>query len=217
MNLKHQRSQKVAQKSKHSNGYILHRLVVGQIEANCYIFGSNKTMEVAIIDPGADDKKIKELLSKHHLVPKMVINTHGHIDHISSNDAFGLPVHIHKDDAEFLFNPTLNLSAFSGDPAVFLKATNILNNNDIINIGDIELKVLHTPGHTPGGICLHYNGIIFTGDTLFANGVGRTDFPYGDDQKLITSIKKKLMDLDDDVVVLPGHGESTTIGAERNS
>jgi len=197
------------------NGYILHRIVTEGMETNCYIFGCAKTREVAIIDPGSDHEKIKALLNKEKLIPKFIINTHGHIDHIGANKELGLPVYIHKEDANFLTNPLLSLAVFYGSFAKSPKPARLLNDGDEVDISDIKMKVLHTPGHTPGGISLHYNGLVFTGDALFAGGVGRTDFPYGSSKRLIDSIKDKLMKLPDDTIVLPGHGEKSTIGDER--
>jgi len=203
--------------NKKDNDYILYCIVIDSMQTNCYLFGSAKRREVAIIDPGGDYDKIKEVIDKEKLVPKLIINTHGHIDHIGANYKFKLPIYIHKDDADFLTNPVKNLSAFYAHFAMSPKATRMLEDGDIIDISDIKLEVMHTPGHTPGGISLHYNGILFTGDTLFESGVGRTDFPYSSHDDLISSIKNRLMKLDDDIVVLSGHGGKTTIGVERSS
>ncbi|NQT94918.1 MAG: MBL fold metallo-hydrolase [Candidatus Omnitrophica bacterium] len=197
--------------------YILHHLVVGPLETNCYIFGSARTKEVLIIDPGADYDKIRTLIEKEALVAKFIVNTHGHIDHTGANYAFKLPVYIHKRDANFLTNPMLSLSALYSNFAVSPKASRLLEEGDEIDISGMKLKVLHTPGHTPGGISLHYKKIVFTGDALFAGSVGRADLPYSNHKALITAINDKLMRLDDDTLVLPGHGEETTIAAERKS
>lgn len=197
--------------------YILHNLAVGSIETNCYIFGSVESREVAIIDPGADHDRIKELLDGEKLTARFIINTHGHIDHIGANHKFKLPIYIHKEDADFLTDPSKSLAAFYPDSAMSPKASRLLEDGDEIKIAEISLKVLHTPGHTPGGISLYCNGLVFTGDALFAGGIGRTDFPYGDEEKLLVSIKSKLLELDENVIVLPGHGSSTTIGQERQN
>jgi len=195
----------------------LHQLVVGPIGTNCYIFGSAKTREVAVIDPGGDYDKIKKLLDKEKLVPKFIINTHGHIDHTGANYKFKLPIYIHKDDADFLTNPVNSLSAFTAHFAMSPKADHILEDGEEIEIADVSLKVLHTPGHTPGGISLYHDGIVFTGDALFADSIGRSDFPYSDGDALLNGIRKKLLPLDESVLVFPGHGPETTIGHEKKN
>ena len=200
-----------------SSNYILHNILIEQMDTNCYIFGSVKTKKVAIIDPGGDSEKIKSLLSKESLTPEFIINTHGHIDHIGVNSDFDLPIYIHRRDANFLTNPLLSLAAFYGKLKKSPPASRILEDGDDIVISDLTLKVIHTPGHTPGGISLKYNGIIFTGDTLFAAGIGRTDLPYGSIENITRSIKEKLFVLNDETIVFPGHGDKTTIGKERQT
>jgi len=196
--------------------YRLYGMALGSYGTNTYIFGAANSKEVLIIDPGFEADKIKELIEKEGLMPKIIINTHGHIDHIGENDAFGLPVYIHEKDGEFLTNPALSLSAFYSNK-ILPKADKLLKDGDEIAAAGIILKVLHVPGHTPGGIALHCDDVVFTGDTLFAESVGRSDFPYGDSKALIDAINKKLMALDDETLVFPGHGEKTTIGTERSS
>ena len=148
-----------------------------------------------------------------------IINTHGHADHILGNvrvkQATNAPILIHKDDADMLPSAQKNLSAWIGAGVSCGEGDRLIKDGDKIVIGDFEFKVIHTPGHTPGGICLLTEGVLFSGDTLFAESVGRSDFPGGSHHKLITSIKEKLMVLDDDVKVLPGHGPGSTIGWER--
>lgn len=200
-----------------NSGYILHKITIEQMDTNCYLFGSKKAREVAIIDPGAEPEKIRELLAKEGLSPKLIINTHGHIDHISANSDFNLPIYIHRRDANFLTNPFLSLGAFYGTFKKSPPASHLVEDGDDIKISDLSLKVIHTPGHTPGGISLQCGKLVFTGDTLFAAGIGRTDLPYGSTKDIMDSIKKKLFALDDETIVLPGHGENTTIGVERRS
>ncbi len=195
-------------------GIFFKRVVVGVMEANCYIFGDSDTKEVFIIDPGGDAEKIKSVIDKYGLIPKAIINTHGHGDHISANRRFDLPIWIHKDDADFLLEPSKNLSSMLGLGIRSPQATRLLEENDTLNIGKFSLTVIHTPGHTPGSICLKDGNCLFTGDLLFADGVGRTDFPYGSQATLIESLKK-IFNYGDDTVVYPGHGPSTTIGSER--
>ena len=191
------------------------RVVVGALETNCYILADPETREAAIIDPGSNGNGIKREIEKRGFNIKCIINTHGHGDHISSNGKFKAPIYIHRLDAGFLRNSKLNMSASFGFSIKIPEASRTLEEGDIIEIGSCELKVIHTPGHTPGSISLLGKGFVFTGDTLFMGGVGRTDFPYGSEKKLIDSIKEKLLILDDNTIVYPGHGPSSTIGAEK--
>jgi glyoxylase-like metal-dependent hydrolase (beta-lactamase superfamily II) len=194
---------------------LIKSLVAGMMEANCYIVGDESTKEVFIIDPGGDYKKIKKIIDVNDLNPQAVINTHGHGDHIGANGDFGLPIWLHRLDADFLQDPSRNLSGAFGFLLKTKPATRLLEEGDILNIGRYTLEVIHTPGHTPGSICLKADKVIFTGDTLFCEGMGRTDFEYGSQEAIIRSIKEKLFTLDDNYVVHPGHGPSTTIGHEK--
>ena len=197
------------------NPTILETIVVGPVEANCYIFGSRANNEVVVIDPGADYEVISAIIERKKLLPKFVVNTHGHIDHIGANHRFNLPILIHRQDADFLSDPQLNLSGIFGGGYRSPQAARLLEEGDSIKMGDIELSVIHTPGHTPGGISLRYDDLIFTGDTLFKGGLGRTDFPYGSDDQLLASIREKLLIYDDATTIYPGHGPSSTIGKEK--
>ena len=200
---------------KHNN-IVLETLIVGHTGTNCYLLGCAKTKEAVIIDPGADALKIKQIIGQNQLLPKYIINTHGHADHMGANKDFDLPIYIHKLDADFLISPKKNLSVFFGAWIKSPKATRLLEEGDKLNIGDITLDVLHTPGHTPGGICLKMDSVIFTGDTLFCGGVGRTDFDYASEEELFKSIKEKLLVLPKDTVIYPGHGPSSTIKEETS-
>ena len=194
---------------------LIKKIVVGPLESNCYLAGDESTKEIFIIDPGGDYKSIKSVIDKYSLKPKVVINTHGHGDHIGANEEFGIPVWIHRLDADFLTDSSKNLSGAFG---FFLKtkaASRLLKDGDILNVGKYNLEVIHTPGHTPGSICLKAVGVIFTGDTLFCQGIGRTDFAYGSEKDIINSIKEKLFTLDDGYIIYPGHGPSSTIGDEK--
>ncbi|MFH1062440.1 MAG: MBL fold metallo-hydrolase [Candidatus Omnitrophota bacterium] len=195
---------------------IVRLVVVGPLQTNCYIVGSRKTQEAVIIDPGAEVGKINAVVKAEGLNIKALILTHGHYDHIGCLDSFDLPVYIHAADAEMLANSEKNLSASFGLGQDFRPDIHILKDNDIIPVGDLQLRVLHTPGHSPGCICLHVDDILFSGDTLFCHGVGRTDLPGGSFAALSDSISKKLMiGLSDETLVLPGHGRSTTIKEEK--
>lgn len=195
------------------------QLQVGHLGTNCYIVYCEKTLKAGVIDPGGSADAILSEINKNKLTVEYIINTHGHADHITANDtiqqATGAKVLIHHEDAEMLTNAQGNLSVFIGGGIVCQAADQLLKHNDTIAIGNIKLTVLHTPGHTPGGICLLSDKILIAGDTLFAESIGRTDFPGGSHSQLINSIKANLLSLEDDVTVLPGHGPETTIGWER--
>ena len=196
---------------------LIKKIIVSPLESNCYLAGDEGTKEIFIIDPGGDYKKIKSVIDKDGLKPKAVINTHGHGDHIGANDKFGLPVWIHSSDTDFLTDPSKNLSGAIGFPFKTKPASRLLKDKDILNIGKYNFEVIHTPGHTPGCICLKAADVIFTGDTLFCQGIGRTDFEYGSEKDIVRSIKEKLFTLDDSYVIYPGHGPSSTIGREKNN
>jgi hydroxyacylglutathione hydrolase len=196
---------------------LIKKIVVGHLESNCYLAGDEDTKEIFVIDPGGDYGKIKNIMDKSGLKPKAVINTHGHVDHIGANKEFGVPVWIHRLDADFLTDPSKNLSGLMG---FFLKtgtASRLLEHGDALGIGRYKLEVIHTPGHTPGSICLKGGRVIFTGDTLFCGGIGRTDFQYGSEKDIMSSIKERLFTLDGDYIIYPGHGPGSTIGHEKQS
>ena len=200
----------------------LKTLAVGSIGTNCYLAGCPDTKKVAVIDPGDDGKRILALLEQSGYQVEYIINTHGHIDHIGANkeikDATGAQLLIHKEDGEYLTNSQKNLSGFMPFQVSGPAADRLLEDGDTITIGDtVKLTVLHTPGHTPGGICLKGDDVIFTGDTVFAGSIGRTDLPGGSYQVIINSIKDKLLTLKGDFRLLPGHGPASTLGEERIS
>jgi|SRR3989338_601813 len=200
---------------------ILETICVGTMQVNCYILASDKDSSGIIIDPGDDRNQIEKALNKYRIKPAFIINTHGHIDHIGLDDNFGVPVYIHRQDAALLKDPKLNLSGFLATSFSVKSNLKFLEDKDNIELQRLELEVIHTPGHTPGGISLlmkkPLDKILFTGDTLFYHGIGRTDFPNADETLLIKSIKEKLFNLSDDTVVYPGHGPSSTIGEERRN
>lgn len=202
---------------KQQNNFILHKFVVGPMAENCYLVADPVTKDACLIDPGADGPSIKKIIDKNAYNLKFILNTHGHGDHIAANGYFGSPVYIHESDKDFLTDPDINLSRMFFFSIKSPPASRILHDGDIIGLGSLKLEVIHTPGHTPGSISVKLNGIVFTGDTLFCGGVGRTDFSYGDETKLFNSIHKKLLVLPDDTVIYPGHGDNSTIGEERRS
>lgn len=200
---------------------ILETVCVGPMQVNCYIMASHSNSLGIIIDPGDEEDKIRKVLNKHKLNPAFIINTHGHYDHIGSDNKFNVPVYIHTQDLRLLRNPKLNLSGLFFLPYQVESEIKTLEDGEIIELEDIQLQVIHIPGHTPGGISLLMkkprSDILFTGDALFCQGIGRTDFPGADETLLIRSIKEKLLNLADDTLIYPGHGPSSTIGDEKKS
>lgn len=195
-------------------------LEVGLVMANCYLVWCEETKEALVIDPGGEAARILAEIKKEHLQVKYIVNTHGHMDHIAVNhevkEGTGAKLLIHVEDAPLLENPNLNLSSYMGGAYRSPKPDLLLCEGEEIAVGkQVRLEVLHTPGHTRGGMSLKTDGAIFTGDTLFAGSVGRTDFPGGSFQELLESIKNKIMICDDSFLIYPGHGPTSTIGYER--
>jgi hydroxyacylglutathione hydrolase len=200
---------------------IIKTLAVGPIQANCYILGCEETKAAAVIDPGDESDRILKTLAESSLTAKLIINTHGHFDHVSANkrlkDVTGAPILIHSLDAPMLNELSSSAAAWGLSADNSPEPDKELNDGDDITFGNIVLKVIHTPGHTPGGVSLYTSDFIFVGDTLFAGSIGRTDFPGGSFETLKESIRKKLFVLGDHVKVYAGHGPPTTIGEERRS
>lgn len=200
------------------------RLIVGPIMTNCYIVWDKDSKDAMIIDPGGDSLEIRSRVSKHKLQVRYIINTHAHIDHIAANgdlkDAYpDAQLLIHEDDAPALTDPTGNLSLFMNLRYVSPEPDRLLKDGDEIELGRYRFVVIHTPGHSAGGISLYCGDVtppaLFCGDTLFQLSVGRTDFPGGSFATLAKAIKERLFTLPDETIVYPGHGPDTTIGEEK--
>ena len=200
---------------------IIKELTVGMLMANCIILGCEKTREAAVIDPGDETERIFLSLADSKLKLKYIINTHGHFDHVGGNkemkEATGADILIHFLDAPLLSQLSSDATLFGFSAENSPPPDRTLEDNDTISFGEIRLKVIHTPGHSPGGISLYIDNKVFVGDTLFSGSIGRSDLPGGDFNTLISSIKNRLFDLGDDVEVFPGHGPNTTIGREKHS
>ncbi|HYA88030.1 MAG TPA: MBL fold metallo-hydrolase [Nitrospirota bacterium] len=198
---------------------LLMRLVVGPLQVNCFILADEKTLDAVVIDPGDDAEDILKIIRDKRLKVRYVVDTHAHFDHVGANkaikDATGALLLLHEADAAALASVSKQSSAFGMVTVSSPPADKYVKHGDVITAGEVALKVLHTPGHTPGGISLLEQGMVFTGDALFAGSIGRTDFPGGDLTTLLRSIKTNLMTLPDDTKVFSGHGPASTIGDER--
>jgi glyoxylase-like metal-dependent hydrolase (beta-lactamase superfamily II) len=197
---------------------IIESLIVGPLEVNCFLIGDPHSMEAIIVDPGDEPERIIELIEGKALKVRYIVCTHAHFDHVGAipeiKEYTASPVVIHKDDLE-IYRSAHDMAAFLGFRMEPLPLPDLfVSGEDNISAGGLSFRVISTPGHSPGGICLYGNGIVVTGDTLFAGSVGRTDFHGGDINKLKESFNS-LLSLPEDTEVLPGHGPKTTIGRER--
>ena len=209
-------------------GVLLTGFPAGMLACNCYVLADRQGSDAIVVDPGQRAfAPLRRILDENRLTPAAVLVTHGHIDHIWSAqkvaDTFGCAVYIHPADRHMLtdpirgFGPRIAQVAFG---TLFREPRQIVEldrDGAILDLGGIAVTVDHTPGHTRGSVCFRASDLVFTGDTLFKQSVGRTDLPGGSGRDLLDSIITKLLVLDDDTRVLPGHGEATTIGAERGA
>ncbi len=203
---------------------IIKQLIVGSMAVCCYIVACEKTGKAAVIDPGGDEKKILAEVKEKGYVVEYIIATHGHPDHVCGNrilqEATGAKIVMHRLDSLFFNKPEVRsyFSMLGLEPSPPVDRE--VEEGDSIEIGSVSLKVIHTPGHTPGGMCLYNAPDLITGDTLFVGGLGRTDFPGGSHEELLHSITTKLLVLPAETVVWPGHGyggSRSTIGEEKDS
>jgi hydroxyacylglutathione hydrolase len=197
---------------------IIKSLVVGPYASNCYLVGSDSSREAILIDPGSAPERILAMAKEADLAIKLVVITHGHTDHIDGlkkiKNSTTAAVAVHTEDAEEVEEHLSGFKVSPRDPN--LSPINLfLKDGDRLDVSDLHFVVIHTPGHSPGSICLLGNGVLFSGDTLFNYGIGRYDLPGGSYEKIMSSIRAKLMVLPDNTIVYPGHGPSTTIGKER--
>ena len=200
---------------------IIKMLTVGPFAANCYIVGSSSTKQGMIIDPGADADTIMRTVQQTGLSMSIIVITHAHMDHVGAlrevHQKTNAHFAVHEAEKGFVFSTPMRMLTSLGVSPVKSppRPDRLLKDGDLIDIGDLQFEVLYTPGHSSGGICLLGHGVVFSGDTLFKLGIGRTDFPGMSHERLIKSIREKLMVLPDETIVYPGHGPATTIGDER--
>ncbi|MGB8657906.1 MAG: MBL fold metallo-hydrolase [Candidatus Zixiibacteriota bacterium] len=198
---------------------IIKALTVGPLETNCYILGDERSREAVVIDPGGDFENIEKQVRDLKLKVKYIVLTHGHFDHIGAlaqlRKATGAEVLVHAADAKMLCSVGQAQPFFLESGAQPCPADRTVKEGDKLELGAGVIEVLHTPGHTPGGISLVVDKVIFTGDTLFCGSVGRADLPGSSYKTLMDSIRTKLMAKGDDYVIYPGHGPASTIGEER--
>jgi hydroxyacylglutathione hydrolase len=195
-------------------------VTVGLLEENCYLYACPYTREAVIIDPGDEPERILKRIEELQLIPRYIINTHGHFDHICAIDGvsavYPVPLAIHPADLPLYTDERAARSAGRQPPLVRRRPEILLADGQRITFGTLTLEVLHTPGHTPGGVSLVSRPYcVFSGDTLFHRGIGRTDLPGGSYEQIERSIREKLYTLEEDLVVFPGHGPPTTIGEEK--
>ncbi|MCI8309199.1 MAG: MBL fold metallo-hydrolase [Clostridia bacterium] len=194
---------------------------IKNIVTNCYIIIDNN--ESMVVDPGGEPEKIIEIIETLKIIPKYILLTHCHADHIGGvqvlKEKYNSKVLISKEDSKGVNNPFRNLAPFVGANFKKIEVDSEINDKDLIHIGNLEFNVISTPGHTSGGICIYSEAekIIFSGDTLFCGALGRTDLPTSSYKDIINSVKNKLFLLPDETIVYPGHGRPTTIGEEKNN
>lgn len=202
------------------NNMKIKTIVVGAVSTNCYVAYHDETKEAFIIDPGEGAKQIEEYIQKNDLKPKAILLTHAHFDHIGAvkpiSERYGLPVYMSEEEVSVAENPGLNLSVMLG-VSYGLTPTHTLKDGDKLTVAGFEITAILTPGHTKGGTCFYIEkeAVLFSGDTLFYESIGRTDFPGGHLGQLIKGIREKLFILPDNVMVYPGHDMPTDIGHEK--
>jgi glyoxylase-like metal-dependent hydrolase (beta-lactamase superfamily II) len=206
-----------------SDRYFVEILEVGPLPMNAYILGCVATSSCLIIDPGDDPEIIISAIVKRAAQPVGIVLTHGHYDHLGAvsdmKQHFTCSILIHELEKDTLTNPMINLSGLTGENITAPAADRLLHDGDEIAVGELRLKVLHTPGHSAGSISLHFEegNILFCGDLIFAGSIGRTDLPGGSFEEIERSIRRKVYTLPNDTTIYPGHGEPTTVATEKRT
>ena len=204
-----------------SERMLVRRVVVGPLQVNCFVVACLATRQAAVIDPGEDAGRILQVIADDNLQVKYLVNTHGHFDHIGANramkEATGAELLIHRTDADLFQTAEDHASLFGLSTTVSPEPDRLLDEGDVIEVGELSFGVIHVPGHSPGGICLYCPDHLFVGDVLFAGSIGRTDLPGGDHQLLLDGIVQKLFPLPDETLVHTGHGPDTTLGEEKKN
>jgi glyoxylase-like metal-dependent hydrolase (beta-lactamase superfamily II) len=203
---------------------LIKQMTVGSMAVCCYIVGCEDTGKGIVIDPGGDDEKVLDMIAREKIDLEYIVNTHGHPDHVCGNGRIqketGAPIVMHEEDIAFFARPDMvNYFSMLGLPASPPPDKSV-KDGDTLKVGNLSFSIIHTPGHTPGGMCLYSAPHLFCGDTLFVGAIGRTDFPGGDMAQFMRSIKERLLTLPSDTIVWPGHGyggSQSTIGQEKRS
>jgi glyoxylase-like metal-dependent hydrolase (beta-lactamase superfamily II) len=194
-------------------------IVVGPLQVNCYLLICEETGKAAVIDPGADSALIMQAVAAADCDVTHIINTHGHFDHIGANkrikDATGADLLIHADDVQLLQQAGMHASVYGLTAEDSPLPDRLISVGEPLHVGNLEIDIIHVPGHSPGSVCLHVGNHLIVGDVLFSESIGRTDLPGGDHQLLIQGIREKLLVLPDATIVHPGHGPDTSIGHEK--
>lgn len=204
---------------------IVEAVKVGPLEVICYLVGCPRTRQGMLIDPAAPEAKVAQLINRHGLVIRWLVNTHGHPDHTAGNDYWsaktGATTMLHELDWQFFSSPAMQQAALAEGFPPLRKIDRVLQDGDHLPVGQFDFLVLHTPGHSPGSICLYTPGHLFTGDTLFVDNAGRTDLPGGSLETLVASIQTKILPLPDETIIWPGHDygdtPTATLGEQKQT